>query len=153
LWTLAATPERAAGFLKERLRPDAPVDERKVARWIADLGAEKFAVREEAARQLRDLGGLAEPALRKALVGQEDLERRRRLQGLLARLEGKEPDPALLRDMRAILALERMGTPSAHAVLEALARGGEGGPHTRAARAALLRLKAQRERAGRGESK
>jgi hypothetical protein len=145
LWTLAAAPPRAVSYLKERLRPDAEIEEQKVTRWIADLGDDAFAAREEATRRLRDLGERVVPALRKALVGQEDLERRRRLEQLLAALDGKEPRPSLLRARRAVLALEQMATPEAEALLEALARGADDGARTRAARAALRRLEQRRE--------
>jgi WD40 repeat protein len=145
LWALAAAPDQAVPFLKEQLRPDAELDERQLTQWIADLGHTKFVLREEATRRLRDFGVRAEPALRKALAGQDDPERRRRLEDLLARLDGKGPDAVLLRDLRAILALEQMRTKPAKAFLEALARGGDNGPRTRAAQAALVRLEARRQ--------
>jgi WD40 repeat protein len=144
VWALADAPDGAVAFLKGRLRPDEAVDERQLARWIADLGDNDFEVREQATRRLRDLGARAEPALRKALAGQEDLERRGRLEALLAPLDRKTPDPAVLRDLRAVQALEQRGTPAAEAFLEELARGADGGLRTRAARAALVRLEERR---------
>jgi len=145
VWALAAAPDRAVPFLKERLRPDAEVDERQVVRWIADLGHDEFDRREEATKRLRDHGARVEPLLRKALAGEKEAERLRRLEELLAALEGKNRDSAMLRDLRAVLALEQMGTPAAEGFLEGLARGGESGPRTRAARAALVRLEARRQ--------
>jgi hypothetical protein len=142
---LAAAPDRAIPFLKERLRPEEELDARQVARWVTALGDDEFKVREEATRRLRDLGERAAPALRKALAGQEDLERRRRLDGLLSDLDGLTPSPAQLRNWRAVQALEQMGTPAAEILLEALARGTDDGTTTRAARAALRRLKERRE--------
>jgi WD40 repeat protein len=146
VWAFAAAPDRAVPFLKERLRPDPEADERLVARWVTDLGADDFDVREGATKRLRDLGPSAEGALRNALKDQTDAERLRRLEDLLAALKTSERHPAVLRGLRAVLALEHMGTPAAEAVLEALARGGKTGLNTRAARAALLRLKEQRQR-------
>jgi WD40 repeat protein len=145
VWALAAAPEPAVPFLKERLRPDPTVDDRQVARWIADLGDKEFKVREEGMRNLREAGPVVEEALRKALEGQDDLERRRRLKDLIAALEDREPDKQLLRDLRAVRALEQMGTAAAEEVLEGLARGPETGPRARAARAALVRLDARRQ--------
>jgi hypothetical protein len=138
-------PDRAVPFLKERLRPDPEADERQVARWIADLAADDFDVREQAMKRLRDLGFGAEQALRNALKDQADAERRRRLGDLLAALKTRERDPDVLRGLRAVLALEQMGTPAAEGVLEVLARGGEAGLNTQAARAALVRLEGRRQ--------
>jgi WD40 repeat protein len=146
VWALAAAPEQAVPFLAERLRPEAAADERQLARWIDDLGHDKFPVREEAMNRLRELGARAEPALRKALADQKDAERRRRLEELIAKLAEKGPDTVLLRDLRAILALEQMGTPAAEKLLEKLARARDGGPRTGAAQAALVRLESRRER-------
>jgi hypothetical protein len=145
VWALAAAPEQAVPFLKERLRPDPDVEDRQLARWIADLGDNAFQVREEATRRLRDVGLIAEVAMRKALDGQEDAERRRRLRILLTALEDAEPDLELLRHRRAMAALEMIGTPAAEEVLRELARGHEQGPRARVARAALVRLEGRRQ--------
>ncbi|HKB38621.1 MAG TPA: hypothetical protein VKD72_19410, partial [Gemmataceae bacterium] len=49
------------------------------------------------------------------------LELRRRLEGLLARLGGEIPGPGLLQFVRALEALEHIGTPEARAVVQSLA--------------------------------
>ena len=126
VWVLAAAPEQAVAFLAERLRPDAAVDERQMARWIGELGHDKFPVREEAMERLRELGARAEAALRQALAGQKDPERRRRLEELVAKLDDKGPDTVLLRDLRAIVALEEMSTPPAEEVARKIGRGADG---------------------------
>jgi WD40 repeat protein len=54
--------------------------------------------------------------------------------------------PEVLRSLRAIAALERIGTPAARAVLEALARGNPDAPATQDALDALLRLSRRKTR-------
>jgi WD40 repeat protein len=144
LTALTAAPEQAVQLLKARLKPDEELKDGEVARLITDLGAEKFATREAAQRRLRQLGGRAIPALRQALDAEGVLERRLRLRTLLDALDGSAADPELLRDLRGVQALARIGTPAAVAVLEALAGGGGSGSRTEAARAALARLAARR---------
>jgi hypothetical protein len=58
-----------------------------VARLITELGADRFQSREEASTALEKLGFTAMPALRKALDGKNELEVRRRIEGLVARIE------------------------------------------------------------------
>ncbi len=62
---LAAAPRQAVPFLKDRLRP-ATMGSAQVEQWLADLGAEDFAVREKATEGLARLGKSAQPALRRA---------------------------------------------------------------------------------------
>src|SRR5262249_41964244 len=60
-------------------------------------------------------------------------EARRRVEGLLEALAGPVSAPERLRGLRAVQALEQMGTAEARAALEALAGGGGGGRPTRGA--------------------
>jgi RNA polymerase sigma factor (sigma-70 family) len=66
---LAAAPRQAVPFLGERLKPAAPAEARRVEGLIADLDSDEFAVRQKAADELKKLGRLAVPALKKALAG------------------------------------------------------------------------------------
>jgi hypothetical protein len=145
LWSLLAEPKQAVPLLAKRLKPDAVVDPKRIRRLIAALGEDDFDVREKADAELRAVGVLAEADLRRALKTTQDLETRKRIAVLLARLEAP-PGAAELRDRRAIQALEAMATPAAEALLKRLANGGEGGRNTAAARAALSRLEARRRR-------
>lgn len=139
---LTAAPADALVYLKPRLRPATDEPERRIKRLIVDLDSDSFTVRENAAKELRRLGARAEPACRKALASHPTLEMRRRLERLLEELARRPWRPSVeeLRQTRALEVLERIGTPEARAILQALARGAAGARQTREARTALHRL-------------
>jgi WD40 repeat protein len=143
LWSLLASPDQAVALLAKRLRPDGLADPKRIRRLIEDLGDDDFDVRQKADAELKAVGVLAEADLRKTLKTTQDLERRKRIALLLARLEAP-PSAAELRERRAIQALEGVATPDALALLARLASGGRGGRKTEAALAALPRLEARR---------
>jgi hypothetical protein len=139
---LSAAPREPVYFLRDRLKPVAAVDEKRITQLIGELDAEDFAVRERATRELEGLGEATVDACRKALDGNPSAESRRRLERLLAeqaRSQGK-PSPEHLRLVRALEILERAGTPEARQHLETLAKGAPGARITREAKAALDRL-------------
>jgi hypothetical protein len=138
---LADDPARAAPFLAERLRLAPVPDPGQVARWVADLGDDRYPVREKATRELEAAGDHAETALRRLLAGRPTLEQRRRAERLLDRLGGPVTAPDRLREVRAVEALERMNTPDARRALEALAKGPAELMLTREAATALGRLR------------
>jgi hypothetical protein len=135
LWALAGGSEDSVRFLKERLAPVAAP--KGVDRLIADLDSDRFAVREQATRELEKLGFAAEASLCRALENQPSLEMRRRLERLLHQLESS---PDWLRSLRAIQVLEYSATAEARAVLQSLAQGAAGSRLTREAKASLIRL-------------
>ena len=139
--SLIAAPADALAYLRPRLKPAEGVEAKRIERWVADLDAEEFAVREKAAEELRKLGELAEPASRKALDSRPTLEMSRRLRALLDEVSQQQwhPAPEILRQVRAIEVLERSGTPEARELLESLSRGAAGAHLTREARAAVHR--------------
>jgi RNA polymerase sigma factor (sigma-70 family) len=142
---LTASPEQAIPLLKSKLRP-APTatDRQDVARLIADLDSAKFAAREKAMEQLRQLGERAEPALTEYLKNKPGLEVRKRIEDLLERVRSLSIFPERLRELRAIEALEHIGTADARQVLKALAEGAAHARLTREAKAALERLAKRR---------
>ncbi len=141
LWTLVAGPDKATLFLKEHLQPAPQIAAERLHQLIADLDADEFARREEASRELAKLGIEAEPALRKALEGTPSPELRRRVQTLLNDPACQtEMTPDALRQLRAIQALEQIGTPEARQVLSSLTKGAPAAPATRDAAAALARF-------------
>ncbi|HEV3263132.1 MAG TPA: WD40 repeat domain-containing protein [Gemmataceae bacterium] len=138
---LAAAPRQAVPFLSERLKPAARIDPRKIDGWIADLESDKFGVRQEAAANLLKAGEQALPALQKVLASSPPLETRKRTEGLVDQLTGGGLTPEQLQMVRAVEALERMGTPEARRLLGTLADGAPGALPTREAQASLGRMK------------
>jgi hypothetical protein len=82
--------------------------------------------------------------LRKALEGEPSAEVRRQVTRLLEQLSAHPPAPEVVRSIRAIEALERIGTPEARKLLEELAKGAPEAWRTREAGEAVARLKARR---------
>lgn len=134
------SPGSGIAFLREVLRPVPPSDPRQIARLVADLDSDKFASREQAERDLGQLRELAEPALKKALAENSTLELRRRVASLLEKLRERTPSPILLRELRAIEAIEQSATQESQKLLESLAEGAPEARLTQDAKAALLRL-------------
>lgn len=135
---LASVPDKAAPFL-DRCLQGTNEKTRAITKLIADLASPRFAVREKATKDLIWHAQAARAQLETALEGKLELDARRRIEGILARLP-KESLPQLVRDLRALEALERMGTPAARAVLKRLAAGQAEARLTREAKAAVLRL-------------
>jgi len=138
IWALIRTPARSVAFLREHLRPIQPVDAKVIAKLVLDLDSPTFAVRQEASAALAKLEGVAEADLRKMLGGQPSLELRRRVEQLLEELESLPA--AQLQKLRAVEALERIGTPEAEELLRTLATGAAAARLTREASASLQRL-------------
>jgi WD40 repeat protein len=139
---LAAAPTEAVALLRQRVKPDArkPLAVAEVRRLIAELEDDSFAVREEASRALEGAGRSVLPVLHKALEAEPGPEKKSRLQRLLQGMRTASPAPELVRSVRAVELLERLGTPEARRLLEALAGGQPDARLTADARAALGRL-------------
>jgi WD40 repeat protein len=138
---LAAAPEQAVPYLRDRLRPVAPLtaaDRERFARLLADLDSDAFTAREKAAAELERQGEAVEPLLRRALAGAPGPEVRRRLEKLLGALDAQSP--SRLRLLRAVEALEYAGGAEARRLLRELAGGAPGAWLTREAQASLGRL-------------
>jgi RNA polymerase sigma factor (sigma-70 family) len=134
---------QGVALLREKVRPVAAVDPRRLARLVADLDDPEFRVRDRGTRQLRDLGELAAPALRRALADQPSAEVRRRVETLLAAPD--ELTAEQLRGLRAVEALEHARSASARQVLRSLAGGAPAARLTQEAEAALGRLASGRD--------
>jgi hypothetical protein len=142
-WALAAAPAQAVPYLKERVRPVAPLtapQQRQVDRLITELDSDEFEVREKATADLDKLGESAVPAMRQALKKKPSPEVARRLETLLQPHDCKAGEPGSSRELGAVAVLEYAGTAQAKELLEALAKGTAGARLTDEARAALRRL-------------
>jgi hypothetical protein len=133
-------PREGAPFLKKQLRPAPDPDRRETARLIAALDADAFADREKAQQGLEALGGLALTPVNRALEARPSPEARRRLEELRGKLEGRIPPGEEMREVRAVEALERIGTAEAREVLAGLAKGAAEAWLTQEAKASLDRL-------------
>jgi hypothetical protein len=136
-WRLVANPGPAVPFLHAKLKPASPVDPAHVRRLIAELDSQQFQVREAARRALELLDRQAEQPVRQALAGTTSLELRRRLEKVL---ENASLTPDLLRELRAVTALERLDSRDARDVLKSLSEGASGARLTEAAKSGLKRL-------------
>jgi WD40 repeat protein len=139
-WQLA----RLAGGAKSlagKIQPASPVDPDAVRAWIGQLSDASYRRRVQAHRRLGQLGHQAVPLLQRALQDGPPEEVEQRIRHLLADSEKVAVESlGLLQQIRAVRALEKMGTPEARDLLESLAGGTEGARLTVEARAALQRL-------------
>lgn len=139
---LAAAPKPLVALLKERLKPAPNERDGQVPRWIDDLDSDQFDVREAATSELTKRGTAAAEALRGALKAPGlSLEKRRRIERVLEKINAEALPPDGLRELRAIELLEHLGTTEARELLDTLAGGAEGSRLTTAAKAARQRLK------------
>jgi WD40 repeat protein len=137
---LVAAPAEATALLKSSLQPVPAPDPLLVAKLVEGLNSPKFAERDQATAKLAQLAELARPALEQRLAAKPSLEMRLRMEALLSKLDGPLTRPEVLRGLRAVEVLERLGTPAARQILEAIARGAPAAWLTQDAQAALERL-------------
>jgi WD40 repeat protein len=141
VWSLAADPQRSVPFLVGRLRDLPPVTgPKRIPGLVADLDSPNFQTRQTAEGQLEVLGKLAEPALREILVRPASLEVRRRIEKVLAKREVPALAPEVVRALRALEALECVGSPEARQGLEEVARQAPERYYREQARVAAERL-------------
>jgi RNA polymerase sigma factor (sigma-70 family) len=123
VWAFTADPQRSVPFLVTRLRGLSPVTKpQRIPKLVADLDSAIFQDRQTAMKELEVLGKLAEPALREVLARGASLEVRRRIERVLAKRETPIQAPELLRAVRALEALECVGSPEARRGLEEVAQ-------------------------------
>jgi hypothetical protein len=159
IWSLVAAAEDAVGFLAPRLKPAESITARSLRQALADLDSDRFAVRQAAEKRLAGWQGRAGPALRDALKKKPSLDKRRRIDRILATPPAVVTSPGVLRHLRAVRVLEHVaasgsdGTRSANAaprlaaigLLKKLASGDPEARLTKEVTAALGRLQTQRD--------
>ena len=138
-WELTNSTPSTVARLRDRLKPVAAVAQTKrIEALVRKLDSDEQQARKSAYEDLEELGAVAELALTRALKSGPSLEGRRRLEGLLARVS--KLTQQRLRQLRAIMALERAATPEARQLIKSLAEGEDGAWLTEQARKALERL-------------
>jgi hypothetical protein len=107
-------------LVKERLKPRPAVPSKKIAMLIEGLDSDSFAEREQASRDLEEVGPAAEEALKKA-ARSPSVEVKRRAEDLLRKLRGGSGmAPDRLQAQRAVEVLERIGSREARKALQAM---------------------------------
>jgi hypothetical protein len=134
------SPKEAVAFLRPELKAVTDADMAEIAKLIADLNSDVFAVRDRANGKLSAFGLEAQPALLRILNDAPNLEVRQRVKQLLGKFESKLP-PQSIQTIRALELLEMLGTSEAIDHLEALARGAQEAWLTQEAAASLARVK------------
>lgn len=139
-----AAPADAVKLFAEKIKIPVPLDTERAQRWLADLGSEKFAVREAAAKALGELDQQLNPHLDKALKSAQSLEHRLRVQKIIVQRQAAPPTSEQLRRLRAVMILELVGNAESKDLLQKWASGPAGALLTMEASAALLRLEVNR---------
>lgn len=138
---MSAHQQAALPILHKYLHPAAEMNDQRVDRLIGELEDRRFAVRQNAARELVAVGAIGTRRLEDTLK-RADLspELHQHLQDILA--NAAVPKGDRLQVLRAVEVLEHIGTPPARRLLEQLASGAADARLTREAKASLQRLKA-----------
>jgi hypothetical protein len=138
-WRLSAAGGEAVPFLRDQLLGQGKVDPKRLQQLLADLDSTTFQVRQKATDQLGTLGAPALAAVRKALAGKPSLEFTRRAERLVDVLE-ESIHADVIRNVRAVEVLARIGTADARQALKQIARDPlPAGPAAQEAAAQALR--------------
>ena len=135
-------PAEAVKQTGERMPAPAAVPAAALAQHVADLGSDDFPTREAAVKALEKVGGEASALLKEAVEKSASAEVRKRAAELLGKIDAPASRPDELKVLRAVEAMENLGTPEARAQLEKWAAGPAGHRVTLEAATALARLKA-----------
>ncbi len=137
-----AAPADTARYFAERVKPAEALDPRRVQRWLADLDSDEFAVRAGASNALEGLDQQAIPYLESTLKSTDSAEVRSRVEKILEQRRGAAIPSEQLRQVRAVMVLERIGDGESKNLLKKWAGGPAGALLTMESAAALTRLEA-----------
>jgi len=135
-------PAETVKLFAEKVKPVEALDPKRIRRLLADLDSEVFAVREAASQTLHGLDEQAIPYLEETLKSGASLEVRLRVKRILEQKQGATITAEQLRQIRAVMVLERIGDGESKNLLKRWAGGPVGALLTREASAALKRLEA-----------
>jgi RNA polymerase sigma factor (sigma-70 family) len=136
---LVEAPAEAVRLLRANLRPAPVPSDADLDGIVRQLDSDKFAEREKAMVELERFGPNAVAGVKARLARNPSVEVRARLRRFLVRHDGPDPSPEQLRCVRAVAALEAMGTAEARGLLADLVKGPAGDRLTSEARAASRR--------------
>ena len=136
----AAQADKALPVLREHLKPAAQPKVKHLDDLLAALEDPTFSVRQKAMTELEKLGDIALPVLQKASASPLSLESKQRVDQLLVKLDQNKLSPHHLQQLRALEALEHIGSSQARDFLNELAQGAQAARVTREAQACLDRL-------------
>ena len=129
--------EEAITFLSEKLHP-SPDEEKQIKRLINKLDSPFSGDIKESMKKLREMA--PSPAFWKQAKGSLSTSAYTRIKEIMATQTTVLPESADMRRVRALVILERMGTPRARKVLESLGKLAPSARQTRDARTILERL-------------
>jgi hypothetical protein len=135
-----AAPAQTVKLFAEKVQPVAALDPTRIRRLLADLGSDVFAVREAASKALHGLDEQAIPYLEATLKSAGSLEVHLRAKRILEQKQRAAITSEHLRQIRAVMVLERIGDGASKNLLTRWAGGPAGALLTLEASAALKRL-------------
>jgi WD40 repeat protein len=144
--TLIESPGDALRLFTKRLIPDPGIDQKNLDHLIGDLDSNRFAIRQAAIRKLENMDDSTHPTFRMVLASKPSLEVAKRLERVLKKTRYPLASGNVLRQLRALEVLERIGTAEAQRLLKRLSQGAAEARQTREARVILARLAARPSR-------
>ncbi len=135
---LLHAPNSSVLFLGKQLKPAPAIDAKHIQELIKSLDSDVFKERDQATKELEQLGELVQETMRKALAGNPPPEAHQRLQTLLSNLD--QFTPTQLRNIRDVEILETIGTPEALKIIDQLAKGNPDGLITSQSKAVVARV-------------
>src|SRR5262249_7721628 len=125
-------------FAKKRISATCRPEAARISRLINDLDKKQFVVRQTAIAELEKIADIIMPQLETGLKLAKSEEAKKQIARLL---DPKELQPEMLRLVRAVFALEHIGTAAAQDLLDKLTKGSPASAITNHAKMALDRLR------------